>query len=81
MHHIKPAVISQSGKKRPGKGFSPDELKEAGINAADARRRQIPVDRKRKSSSEENIESLKSHFEKDLAAKPKAAKAEKGAKV
>jgi ribosomal protein L13E len=74
MHHIKPAITAQSGKKRLGKGFSPDELKEAGLNAGDARNLKIPVDRKRRSSHEENIEALKSHYEKAQAAKPKATK-------
>jgi len=74
MHPIKPAITAQSGKKRLGKGFSPDELKEAGLNAGDARNLKIPVDRKRKSSHEENIETLKSHYEKAQAAKPKTAK-------
>ena len=70
MHHIKPAITAQSGKARQGKGFSPDELKEAGLNAGDARNLKIPVDRKRRSSHEENIEALKSYYEKAQAAKP-----------
>lgn len=73
MHHIKPAITAQSGKERAGRGFSPDELKEAGLTNADARTLKIPVDRKRKTSHEENIEALKSHYEKATAAKQKAA--------
>ena len=75
MHHIKPAITAQSGKARLGKGFSPDELKEAGLNAGDARDLKIPIDRKRRSSHEENIEALKSHYEKAQAAKPAKPKA------
>jgi large subunit ribosomal protein L13e len=71
MHHIKPIITAQNSKRRQGKGFSPDELKEAGLNAAEARTLKIPVDRKRKSSHEENIETLKSHFEKAQAKKTK----------
>lgn len=70
MHHIKAAITAQSGKPRLGKGFSPDELKEAGIDNGDARRLKIPVDRKRRSSHEDNIVALKGHFEKLQAAKP-----------
>ena len=75
MHHIKAAITAQSGKPRLGKGFSPDELKEAGLNAGDSRTLKIPVDRKRRSSHEENIEALKSHFEKAQATKPAKPKA------
>jgi ribosomal protein L13E len=81
MHHIKATVTSQSGKRRNGKGFSPDELKEAGLNAADARNLRIPVDRKRKSSHEENIEALKTHYEKDQTAETKASAKKKTAKA
>ncbi len=76
MHQLKPLIVSQSGKERMGKGFSPDELKEAGLTAADAARLCISVDRKRKTSREENIETLKAQVEK-TPAKPAAAKKEK----
>ncbi len=72
MHHIKPVIVAQSGKERKGRGFSPDELKEAGMTAADARSLKIPVDRKRRTSHEENVETLKAHFEKAQAEKPVA---------
>ncbi len=62
MHHIKPLVTKADGSQRPGKGFSPDEIKGAGLNAADTRRLRIPVDRKRKSCHDENIANLKSHL-------------------
>jgi len=64
MHHIKALVTSQNGHQRLGKGFSPDEMKEAGLNSADSRRLQIPIDRKRRTSHEENIQTLKAHTEK-----------------
>jgi ribosomal protein L13E len=76
MHHIKPIITKQNGKQRPGKGFSPDEIKEAGLDAGSARKLCIPVDRKRRTSHEANIENLKVRMEKAPAAKPKAAKAE-----
>ena len=73
MHHIKPIITKQNGNQRPGKGFSPDEIKEAGLDAGSARKLSVPVDRKRKTSHEKNIEALKAHMEKAPAAKPKAA--------
>ncbi len=72
MHHIKPTVTAQTGKKRKGRGFSPDELKEAGLTAVEAKRLSMPIDWKRKTSHEENIESIKAHAEN--AQKPKKAK-------
>jgi large subunit ribosomal protein L13e len=76
MHHIKPVITKQNGKQRPGKGFSPDEIKEAGLDAGSARKLGVPVDRKRRTSHEANIEALKAHMEKAPAAKPKAEAAE-----
>ena len=73
MHHIRPVIISQTGKRRPGKGFSPDEIKEAGLDAGSARKLGIPVDRKRRTSREENVESLKACSKKAQIAKPKPA--------
>lgn len=75
MHHIKPVITKQDGKQRAGRGFSPDEIKEAGLNYGEARELSIPVDFKRKTSHEENIKTLKAHAEKTKAeAKPKAEK-------
>lgn len=75
MHHIKPVITKQDGKQRAGRGFSPDEIKEAGLNYGEARELSIPVDFKRKTSHEENVNTLKAHAEKNKAeAKPKAEK-------
>jgi large subunit ribosomal protein L13e len=72
MHHIKPFIMMANGKKRLGKGFSPDEIKQAGINRAEARKLGIPVDFKRKTAHEENVNNLKAHKEKNpIIAKPK----------
>jgi ribosomal protein L13E len=81
MHHIKPIITKQNGKQRPGKGFSPDEIKEAGLNSGQARTLRIPIDRKRKTSHEENIANLKEHIAKSpVQAKPKQPKAESAKK-
>ncbi len=64
MHHVKAIVTSQGGKQRPGKGFSPDELNEAGLSTMEACDMKIPVDWKRRSNHEENVATLKSHAEK-----------------
>ena len=72
MHHIKPTITMKSGKQREGKGFSPDEVKKAGLKLADAKTLGIPVDFKRKTAHEMNITNIKAHWEKHQAeAKPK----------
>jgi large subunit ribosomal protein L13e len=73
MHHIKPMVTCQTGKERLGKGFSPDEVRDAGLNPASARKLGIPIDWKRKSVREENITCLKAHADK-LPAKTQKSK-------
>jgi ribosomal protein L13E len=72
MHHIKPVITMQNGKQRMGKGFSPDEIKQAGLNYGEARKLCLPVDFKRRTAHEENINNLKSHKEKaQTEAKPR----------
>lgn len=71
MHHIKPMIISQTGKRRPGKGFSPDEIKEAGLDAGSTRKLGISIDRKRKTNREENVKVLKALGEKAQMTNPK----------
>ncbi len=46
-------------KTRVGKGFSLEELKQAGINATIARKLKIPVDKRRRTCHPENVELLK----------------------
>ena len=76
MHHIKPTITKHSGKHSEGKGFSPNELKEAGVNKQQARQIGLSVDVKRKSTHKENVDCIKVHAQqaKTLAeAKPKHA--------
>ncbi len=58
---------------RKGRGFSRNELKEAGLTLHDARMFKIPVDKRRRSSHPENVETLKESFKK----KPVEPKPEK----
>ncbi len=67
MHHIKPTVNNRYGKPKQGKGFSVNELKAAGINKQQAKQAKLPVDVRRRSSHDENVEAIKAH-----AKKPKA---------
>ena len=77
MHHIKPTITKQNGKSSVGKGFSPNELKEAGVNKQLARQIGLPVDIKRKSTHQENVQSVKAHAQQ---AKEKAGATPKPAK-
>ncbi|MCL5877080.1 MAG: ribosomal protein L13e [Candidatus Bathyarchaeota archaeon] len=61
IHHVKPTVAKQNGKHKQGKGFSPNELKAAGISKQQAQQAGLPVDMRRKSEHEENVAAIKAH--------------------
>ena len=72
MHHIKPKILNPKGKQRSGRGFSRNEIKKAGLNTTEASKVGLPVDFRRKTAHEENVESVKAYMEKVKAkAKPK----------
>ena len=58
-----PLVISNKGKKRKGKGFSRQEIIVVGIDKSNVRRLNISFDKRRKSSHDWNIKTLKSIIE------------------
>ena len=60
MMSAKPKVFKKGGKQRCGKGFSGEELKKAGLSFKDALRLGIPIDSKRRTAHEENVEVIKS---------------------
>ncbi len=66
MHHLKAIITKQNGKQKTGQGFSPNELKEAGVNKQQANQLGIRIDIKRKSTHQENVAAIKAH------AKPKS---------
>jgi ribosomal protein L13E len=69
---IKPKVLRRNGKQREGKGFSREELKQAGTNTAEALKLKIPIDTKRKTAHEHNIEALKTLLQsRKIDSKPK----------
>ena len=72
MHHIKPKILNPKGKKRNGRGFSPNELEKAGLNAVEALKAGLPVDFRRKTAHQENVDAIKAYMEKvKTEAKPK----------
>ena len=83
MHHIKPVIAKKGGKQRVGKGFSPEELEKAGLNPAEAKRLEIPVDKRRETVHDVNVEALKAYAAKmkaEAKPKPKKPRPEKKAK-
>ncbi len=64
MQHIKPKILNPNGKQRFGRGFSVGELKKAGLDSAEAKRLKIPVDRRRKTAYDQNVEAIKVYAEK-----------------
>jgi len=77
MHHIVATITKRNGKKASSRGFSLSELKKACLTKQDAMKIGIPLDLKRKSAHDENVDTLKMHAEKAKAeAKPKAPKTE-----
>jgi ribosomal protein L13E len=72
MHHIKPKINKKGGKQRGGRGFSREEIEKACLNPAEAKRLELPVDERRKTAHDQNVEAIKAYAEKKKAeAKPK----------
>ena len=72
MHHIKPKIRRTDGKERNGRGFSLEELKKAGLNKSEAIKLEIPVDKRRKTAHDQNVQKIKSYAKKKKAeTKPK----------
>jgi ribosomal protein L13E len=71
----RPNVIRRRGKNTEGKGFSSEELRKSGLSLKEAVKLHIPVDPRRKTAHDENVETLKGVVkEKKAATKPKKPK-------
>lgn len=60
---LKPKVMHR-GKEREGRGFSLSELKAVGLSKSKARKLGIAIDKRRKTSLENNINMLKEFIKK-----------------
>jgi len=56
-------IVKRGARVKTGKGFSIDELREAGLNVGEARHIGVPVDQRRSTSYPENVEGLKEWVE------------------
>lgn len=63
MMSTKPKVFKKDGRQRYGKGFSKGELKKAGLSFTEALKLGIPIDYRRRTAHEENINIIKSFLE------------------
>jgi len=69
---IKAKVFKEIDRQRLGKGFSQEELRKAGTSLTEATKLKIPVDPRRKTAHEENIQAVKAVLKaKKAEAKPK----------
>lgn len=59
----RPKVSKSGGTQRQGKGFSSGELKKAGLSMSEAVRLHVPVDPRRKTVHEENVDQVKAFCE------------------
>jgi ribosomal protein L13E len=72
MVQVRAKVLKRGRKQRPGRGFSREETKKAGSSPAEALRLGVPVDFKRRTAHEENVEALKTFLKgKKVAARPR----------
>jgi large subunit ribosomal protein L13e len=70
MKTITAKIMKTDEKQRVGRGFSREELKQAGTTMADALKLKIPIDKRRKTAHEENIETVKTFLKSRKTEKP-----------
>lgn len=72
---LHPVVIKRNGRTRRGKGFSRDELKEAGTNPTQALKSGIPIDLRRKTKHKDNVKILKQYLRSSSSKKTSKSRA------
>jgi len=65
-----PRVFKAREKQRHGKGFSRGELRKAGTSMKEALKLKVPVDPRRKTAHEENVEAVKAFMVQKTVKKP-----------
>ncbi len=56
---VRATVRKKTGETRRGRGFSREELREAGLDFSQAQRMHLPIDTRRKTKNKENVKTLK----------------------
>jgi ribosomal protein L13E len=67
---VESVVFKKNGKPRKGKGFSREELREAGLSPREALKSGIPIDIRRRTIHKENAKAVKSYKVKKAKSKP-----------
>lgn len=78
--NIKPVVFKKGGKQRLGKGFSREELGKAGLSLKEALKLGIPVDPRRGTVHEENVNAIKGFLKSEKKTKVKTKRTRKSKK-
>jgi len=60
MRGAEPKVFKKGGKQRYGRGFSVGELEKAGLHSMEAMKAGLPVDFRRRTAHEGNVEAVRS---------------------
>ncbi|MGQ9551981.1 MAG: ribosomal protein L13e [Candidatus Bathycorpusculaceae bacterium] len=60
MRGAEPKVFKKDGKQRYGRGFSLEELEKAGLRPMEAMKAGLPVDFRRRTAHEDNVEAVRS---------------------
>jgi len=76
MMTLKPKIFKKGGKQRHGRGFSREELKKAGLSVKEALKLGIPMDSRRRTIHDENVEAVKVFLE-STKPKPKSKRKSK----
>ena len=72
MQHVKPQILKPDERQRLGRGFSREELKKAGVNLQEARLIELPIDMRRRTAHDGNVEAVKAYAATEKAKrKPK----------
>ena len=80
MMETKAKVFRKGRRQRFGKGFSREELKKAGLSLTEALRLRVPVDSRRRSAYDENVEAVKAFLAGRVATVKAEAKPKKKSK-
>lgn len=67
----RPVTQKKTGGKREGRGFSRGELKQVGVSPRHALRAKLPIDLRRRTIHEENVQLLTQHLKLVHHAHPK----------
>jgi ribosomal protein L13E len=66
-HHIKPVIVKPDANNAAVEDSALKNLKKAGLNPAEARKLEIPVEKRRKTAHDQSVEVIKAYAVKKKA--------------